>query len=83
MGKKRIRYETIVAAKNGDGMAMGEIVRHFAPLINRLSRETGVDMYGNHFDAINEEVRTLLEAKLISQIVLIYDINRLPPEKPK
>ncbi len=83
MGNKRIRYETIVAAKNGDGMAMGEIIHHFAPLINRLSKETGVDMYGNHFDAINEEVRMLLEAKLISQIVLIYDINRQPLEKPQ
>lgn len=80
MRGEKIKFETIVAAKAGDGAAMEKIVRHFRPLINKLSRETGIDVYGRPYEVINEDVRSQLEAKLITAFILHYDLSRTPDE---
>lgn len=76
-----ISYQTIVAAKNGDSIAMSAILRHYAYYINYYSRRTYVDTFGNHHGIVNEEIKQRIEAKLMFQIIDRFDPTRLPQKK--
>ena len=78
---KHISYETIIAAKAGDSLAMAAILRHYSRYISYYSRRTYIDKYGNRYNAVNEEIKQRIEAKLMYQIIEKFDPTRLPPEQ--
>lgn len=63
-----IAKHIIVAAVNGNPIAMGRIVNHYAPYINTLSIRTLYDEYGNPVHVIDDHMRLALEAKLMHAI---------------
>ena len=76
--RRLIPYQTIVAAKNGDGEAMASILRHYANYIAYYSRRKYIDTLGNqHFD-VNEDVKQQVEAKLVYSIVCKFDHTKPP-----
>lgn len=74
----RISYDVIVAAKNGDSIAMTAILRHYAPYIAAHSRRRFYDEYNNSYEFIDEEIRQRIEAKLMIQIFYKFDPTRMP-----
>lgn len=76
---KPVSYETITAAKSGDALAMSTILRHYSRYISYYSRRTYIDKYGNRYNAVNEEIKQRIEAKLMHQIIEKFDHSRLPP----
>lgn len=75
----KIPFDTIVAAKAGDPDVLEKILNHYAPFIAKLSKEEGVDAHGRPYEVINEDVKAQLEAKLLMQIVMAYDLTKQPP----
>lgn len=75
---KKVSYQTIVAAKAGDSLAMAKILRHYSGYINYYSRRTYIDKFGNHYEMVNEEIKQRIEAKLMYQIIDHFDPTKLP-----
>ena len=73
-----VPYQTILAAKAGNGEAMGQILKHFAPYIATFSRRSFYDEYGNHYEFVDEDIRQRIEAKLMYQIIYHFDPYTLP-----
>jgi len=59
----------IVLAVHGDVNAINEILKHFENYIIKLSQKTLFDEYGNPYIHIEEEVKRMLETKLITAIL--------------
>lgn len=76
--EKLIPYEVIIAAKNGDSEAMGQILRHYEPYIIRCSQRTLYDEYGNQYQVVDEEIKSRIQARLMYQIIYDFDPARLP-----
>ena len=74
----RVPYDTIVAAKTGDSIAMAAILRHYAPYIAAHSKRRFHDEYNNSYEFIDEEIRQRIEAKLMIQIIYKFDPTRIP-----
>ena len=83
MMPKKITYQTIVAAKAGDSLAMAMILRHYSGYINCYSRRTYIDKFGNRYEIVNEEIKQRIEAKLMYQIIDRFDPTRLPQAQLK
>ena len=62
-------YAVIVAASQGDPMAVRAVLRHFEGYIAKLSTRTLYDEYGNVYLAVDEDVRNRLETALITGIL--------------
>ena len=75
---KQVSYQTILAAKAGDGEAMTAILRHYSRYILFYSRRTHYDQYGNTYECINEDIKQRIEAKLMYQIIEKFDSSRIP-----
>lgn len=75
-----ISCEVIVAAKHGDGEAMNQILRHYEPYIRKCSTRTLYDEFGNRYQAVDEEIRNNIKAKLMYQIIYDFDPMRFPSE---
>ena len=80
---KKISYQTIVAAKAGDSLAMTMILRHYSNYINYYSRRTYIDKFGNRYEIVNEEIKQRVEAKLMYQIIDRFDPTKLPQAQIK
>lgn len=78
MMNSRIPYKTIVAAKNGDSIAMNSVLQHYSSYIAFLSKRSFYDEYGNRYELVDEEIRQRIEAKLMLQIVCKFDPTKLP-----
>lgn len=74
----RISYQTICAAKDGDGAAIEEIVRHYGRYISHFSKRRLYDEYGNSRDAVDEEIKQMIISEYMYAIVYTYDHHRLP-----
>ena len=74
----RVPYDTIVAAKTGDSIAMAAILRHYAPYIAAHSKRRFYDEYSNSYEFIDEEIRQRIEAKLMIQIIYKFDPTKQP-----
>ena len=75
---ERIPYKTIVAASNGNAVALGMVVRHYARYINHFSKRKFHDDFGNSMEIIDDEIRQQIEIKLMLQIVDKFDCKSLP-----
>lgn len=75
---KQVSYQTILAAKAGDGEAMTTILQHYSRYIMFYSRRTLFDQYGNPHESINEDIKQRIEAKLMYQIIEKFDPARVP-----
>ena len=73
-----ISYDTIVAAKSGDSIAMDVILKHYAPMITAHSIRPVYDQFGNCFEVIDEDMRQRIEAALVYEIVFRFDPTQLP-----
>ena len=74
----RISYQTICAAKGGDGAAIEEIVRHYERYISHFSKRRLYDEYGNSREAVDEEIKQLIISEYMYAVVFTYDHHRLP-----
>lgn len=79
--EKLISYEVILAAKSGDSEAMSQILRHYEPYIARCSQRSFYDEYGNQYQAVDEEIKNRIRAKLMYQLIYDFDPFKLPAEK--
>ena len=75
---ERIPYKTIVAALNGDAVALVMVVRHYARYINHFSKRKFHDDFGNSMEIIDDEIRQQIEIKLMLQIVNKFEYKSLP-----
>lgn len=68
-GNGLLPYPVIVAASQGDVLAMNIVLCHYEPYIARLSTRTSYDEYGNPHTSVDDDMRTRLESKLIEKIL--------------
>ena len=54
--RKRISYETILAAKAGDSEAMDAILKHYASYIAAYSKRALFDEYGNRYEVTDDGI---------------------------
>jgi len=76
--QKKITYQVIVSAKNGNTDAMQQIMKCYEPYICHFSTRK---KYINEFDfveVIDEDIKQQIETKLIMEIILHFDLDRLP-----
>lgn len=73
-----IPYDTILAAKSGDGEAMSMILRHYAPYIASYSKHSYYDETGSRITIIDDYIRQSIEAQLMVQIIFKFDPSKLP-----
>lgn len=74
----KISYQTILAAKAGDSIAMEQVLRHYDIYITMCAQRTMTDEYGNHRVAVDMELKGRLQSKLMLQIIYKFDPTRLP-----
>ncbi|MBC1227604.1 helix-turn-helix domain-containing protein [Listeria booriae] len=78
MEKKRDRelldYKIIEKAQLGDADALRSVLDFFSSYINKLSTKMLYDENGIKYSAIDSELKSRLEAKLISKI-LAFKLN--------
>lgn len=61
--------KVIMNAVNEDEEALREVVKHFKPYILELSKERYVNEVGNVHYYVNDEIKSLLEIKLMTAIL--------------
>ena len=74
----KISYQTILATKAGDSIAMEQVLRHYDSYITMCAQRTMTDEYGNHRVAADMELKGRLQSKLMLQIICKFDPTRLP-----
>lgn len=74
----KISYQTILATKAGDSIAMEQVLRHYDSYITMCAQRTMTDEYGNHRVAADMELKGRLQSKLMLQIIYKFDPTRLP-----
>ena len=74
----KISYQTILAAKAGDSIAMEQVLRHYDSYITMCARRTMIDEYGNRRVVVDMELKGRLQSKLMLQIIYKFDPTRLP-----
>ena len=77
----KISYQTILAAKAGDSIAMEQVLRHYDSYITMCAQRTMTDEYGNHGVAVDMELKGRLQSKLMLQIIYKFDPTRLPEDE--
>lgn len=75
---ERVSYRTIVAATEGDAVALSTVLRHYSRYINHFSKRHFRDGFGNSVEIIDDEIRQQIEIKLMLQIVNKFDCRSLP-----
>lgn len=73
----KISYQTILAAKAGDPIAMEQVLRHYDSYITMCAQRTMTDEYGNRRVAVDMELKGRLQSKLMLQIIYKFDPTRL------
>lgn len=76
--RKRIPYQIIAAAKDGDGEAMDSILRHYDDYINYYSRRECIGKNGMPRLDVNEDIRQQVTTKLIIAVVRNFNHTKLP-----
>ncbi len=66
---KLLSYDTIMAATKGDSEAMSEVTRYFGGYIARLSLRPISGADGTERYAVDENIRSELEAKLAAAVL--------------
>lgn len=59
----------IRAAASGDAIAVNQILQHYDRYINKIATRTFYDEYGNAYLGIDEDMKQMIQTKLISRIV--------------
>ncbi len=77
----KISYQTILATKAGDSIAMEQVLRHYDSYITMCAQRTMTDEYGNHRVAADMELKGRLQSKLMLQIIYKFDPTRLPEDE--
>ncbi|CAC99176.1 helix-turn-helix domain-containing protein [Carnobacterium divergens] len=67
--KEVLPFVVILQAVNGDVNAINQILKHFEHYIIRLSQKTLFDEYGNAYIHVEEEIKRMLETKLITAVL--------------
>lgn len=73
-----ISYQTILAAKAGDPIAMEQVLRRYDGYITMCAQRTMTDTYGNSRVTVDMELKGCLQSKLMLQIIHKFDPTRLP-----
>lgn len=76
--RKRISYQIITAAKDGDGEAIASILHHYDDYINYYSRRESIGKNGTPRLDVNEDVRQQVTTKLIIAVVRNFNHTKLP-----
>lgn len=66
--QKVLSFTVIILAVNGDVNAVNQVLQHFEHYINKLSQKTLFDELGNPYIHIEDDIKRLLETKLILAI---------------
>jgi hypothetical protein len=66
---KLVPYNVIAAATSGDVDAINKILKHYDGYIKVLCTKIFFDDYGNPHYCVDEDMRRILETKLITQIL--------------
>lgn len=77
----KISYQTILATKAGDSIAMEQVLRHYDSYITMCAQRTMTDEYGNHRVAADMELKGRLQSKLMLQIIYKFDPTHLPEDE--
>ena len=67
--KKRLEFEVIRAASNGDVTSINKILQHYEGYINALASRAVHDDDGNTYTMLDCELKRRLETKLIMKIL--------------
>lgn len=78
MNHKRIPYETILAAKEGDPEAMNFILRYFDRYIDANAYHPRIRGFPDSGGGLNVEIKARIQEKLMQKIIYDYDPMRLP-----
>ena len=71
MTSKLLPYETIVRSTSGDSEAIGAVIKHFDPYINRLSMRPVKSEDGSKiYYYLNEDIKLDLHIELIVKLPL-------------
>ena len=76
--KGRIPYKTILASKNGDAVAIDEILKHYDSYINYHSCRTLCDENGTPYTYFDEEIKARIQAKLLQKVMDDFDPTKTP-----
>ena len=71
---KPIPVPVILAAVNGDEIALAAVVAHYQKYIRALATRPVKDEYGNEYLYVDEDMRLRLETKLIHSIVTSFKV---------
>lgn len=63
--KKYITFSTLIAAQNGDTVALKEILNFYTPIIRKLAQVNVFDSLGQKYTVVDEDLCRELEIKLI------------------
>lgn len=75
MSKKRISYDTIVAALNEDPDAIAIIRNHYKNLIKAQSRRTYYGPKGEAYHTFDEDLQNQVASMLIHQILTEFRLE--------
>lgn len=67
--KEVLPFNIILLAVHGDVNSINVILKHFEHYIIRLSQKTLFDEFGNPYIQVEEEIKRMLETKLITAIL--------------
>ena len=67
--KGLVPYSTIVAATQGDVLAVEAVLQHYSGYISTLSTQAYFDCYGNVEFYVDEIIRQRVKIKLITSIL--------------
>ena len=67
--RRMIAYPIIERAVSGDTEAIGLVLKHFESYIIKMSRRQFYDVYGNVYYGVDEEIRHMIENRLIQKIL--------------
>ena len=70
MTSKLLPYEIIVRSTSGDTEAIGTVIKHFDPYINRLSMRTVKNEDRSKIYYLNEDIKLDLHIELIVKLPL-------------
>lgn len=80
MSKKRVSYDTIIAAKNSDADAIRAVLNHFQGYIKSKSFRVFYDAKGRSYQTFDKDLQQYVASKLILKIISNFS-TEIPEEE--
>ncbi len=71
---KLLPFDVIVKASKGDELALCKVLEHYDGYIAKLCTCTFHDEYGNTYSYVDEDMRNILKARLITRTLMFNAI---------